>query len=116
MGVVLKRAIAGLRAWLVQRVTAVYMLVFIVFLLAHFLFNPPGSYLAWHAWILGPAVSIAALVFFAALLVHVWVGIRDVILDYAQPIAVRVLVLALLGLSLIGLGAWVIRVFWFGHE
>jgi succinate dehydrogenase hydrophobic anchor subunit len=33
----LRRAVTGLRAWLVQRVTAVYMLLFIVFLLVHFL-------------------------------------------------------------------------------
>ncbi|MGZ5198768.1 MAG: succinate dehydrogenase, hydrophobic membrane anchor protein [Telluria sp.] len=111
----MKRALAGLRAWLVQRVTAVYMLVFMLFLLAHFVLDPPSSYLAWRAWILGPAVSSAALVFFAALLVHAWVGIRDVILDYVQPIALRVSVLALLGLGLIGLGAWVLRVFWSGH-
>jgi succinate dehydrogenase hydrophobic anchor subunit len=33
----LRRAVTGLRAWLVQRITAVYMLLFIVFLLVHFL-------------------------------------------------------------------------------
>ena len=111
----MKRAVTGLRAWLVQRVTAIYMLFFILFLLAHFFLNPPKSYLAWHAWMRSPAVSIAAFVFFTALLMHTWVGIRDVILDYVQPMAIRVLVLALLGLGLIGLGAWFIRVLWFGH-
>jgi len=111
----LKRAVTGLRAWLVQRVTAVYILLFILFLLAHFLLDPPKSYLAWHAWMRSPAVSIAAFVFCIALLMHIWVGIRDVILDYVQPIAIRVLVLALLGLGLTGLGAWFIRVLWFGR-
>jgi succinate dehydrogenase / fumarate reductase membrane anchor subunit len=109
----LKRAITGLRAWLVQRVTAVYMLLFIVFLLAHFLLDPPQSYLAWQAWMLSPAVSIAAFVFCVALLAHMWVGVRDVILDYVKPL--RVVALALLGLGLIGLGAWVIRILWFPH-
>jgi succinate dehydrogenase / fumarate reductase membrane anchor subunit len=111
----LKRAVTGLRAWLVQRVTAVYMLFFIVFLLAHFLLDPPKSHLAWRGWILSPGVSIAAFVFYAALLAHAWVGVRDVTLDYVKPLAVRVLVLALLVFCLIGLGAWVTRILWIGH-
>jgi succinate dehydrogenase / fumarate reductase membrane anchor subunit len=111
----LRRAVAGLGAWLVQRVTAVYMLLFIVFLLSHLLFERPTSYLAWHAWIVSPVVSITAFVFCAALLAHMWVGLRDVILDYLKPLAVRMGALALLGLGLIGLGAWVIRILWRAH-
>ena len=91
------------------------MLLFILFLLMHFLFDHPHSYLAWRDWMLSPAVSIAAMVFFAALIAHAWVGLRDVILDYVHPIAVRVFVLALLGLGLTGMGAWVIQILWMGH-
>lgn len=111
----MRKAVTGLSAWLVQRVSAVYMLFFIVFLLTHFLVNPPHSYLEWHDWILNPGVSIAASAFVAVLLAHAWVGVRDVILDYVHPIAVRVFVLALLALSLTGIGAWSIRVLWLGH-
>lgn len=108
----MRRAITGLRAWLVQRVTAVYMLLFIVFLLVHFLVDPPASYRAWRDWVLDPAVSISASVFFAALLAHAWVGVRDVILDYVHPVAIRVFALAVLALSLIAAGLSVIRVLW----
>lgn len=111
----MRRAVSGLRAWLVQRVSAVYMLLFLVFVLAHFLLDLPRSYLAWHTWIANPVVSIAAFIFFAALLAHMWVGLRDVILDYVKPLAVRVGALALLALGLIGLGAWVIRILWRAH-
>ena len=111
----MKRAIAGLHTWLLQRVTAVYMQCFIVFLLAHFLLDPPQSYLAWHAWMRGPVVSIATFVFCVALLTHMWVGVRDVILDYVKPLAIRVAALTLFGLGLIGLGAWVIHILLFAH-
>lgn len=82
------------------------MLLFLVLLHIHFLFDRPSSYLAWHAWIVSPVISIAAFVFCAALLAHMWVGLRDVILDYVKPLAVRVGALALLALGLIGLGAY----------
>jgi succinate dehydrogenase hydrophobic membrane anchor protein len=70
-----RRAITGLRAWLVQRASAVYMLFFLIFMLGHFLFAPFSSYLSWRNWVLSPAVSVAFSIFFAALLSHVWVGI-----------------------------------------
>lgn len=108
----MRRAVTGLRAWLVQRVTAVYMLLFIVFMLVHFIIDPPASYGVWRGWILDPAVSISTSVFFAALLAHTWVGVRDVILDYVHPVAIRVFALAVLALGLIGAGFWVIRILW----
>jgi len=64
------RAVTGSRAWLVQRISAVYMLFFILYLLAHLIADPPASYLAWRGWILSPVVSLVAFVFFSALLTH----------------------------------------------
>jgi succinate dehydrogenase / fumarate reductase membrane anchor subunit len=111
----LRKVVSGLRAWLVQRVAAVYMLVVIVFFIGHFILDPPQSYLAWRDWMMSPGISIAASVFFAALLAHAWVGVRDVITDYVHPIAIRVLVLASLVLALTAAGAWVIRILWLGR-
>lgn len=112
----MRSSVAGLRAWLVQRVSAVYMLLFIVYLLLHFLDDGPISYLAWHDWILSRDVGVAASVFLLALLAHAWVGVRDVVMDYVHPVAVRVPVLAVLGLGLTGIGAWAIRILWLGQN
>lgn len=111
----MRKAVGGLNAWLVQRLTAVFMLFFIVFLLVHFLMDRPISYPAWRDWVLSPAVSIASAVFFAALIAHAWVGLRDVVMDYVQPVARRVVVLALLGFGLVGIGMWVIRILVLRH-
>ena len=91
------------------------MLFFIIFLLTHFVVDPPRSYLAWHDWMLSPGINVIASVFAAALLAHAWVGVRDVVMDYVQPIAIRVLVLSSLALYLMGLGAWVTRILWLRH-
>ena len=111
----MRKNFTGLRAWLVQRITAVYMLLFIVFLLAHFLVDPPHSYPAWHGWMMSSSVSIATVVFSAALLAHAWVSVRDVVLDYVHPIAFRVGLLVLLGFGLSALGVWVMRILWMQH-
>ena len=47
---------------------------------------------------------------------HTWVGMRDVILDYVKPLAIRIFALTLLGLFLTGLGTWVIRILWTAHN
>ncbi len=110
------RTVTGLRAWLVQRISAIYMLLFIFFFLCHFLFDPPHSYLAWHGWIMSPGVSIATIIFFVALLLHTWVGIRDVLMDYVHSLALRVFALALLGIGLVAIAAWVMRILLMGHR
>ena len=100
----------GLPAWLVQRASAVYMLFFIVYLLAHFRFDPPDSFRAWQGWVASPGVSLAIGAFFVALLAHAWVGIRDVILDYVRPAAARPVALAVLAMALIALAASLARI------
>ena len=106
----MKKALSGLRPWLVQRFTAVYMLAFIVFALGYFTVDAPHSYVAWYAWITGPWVLMTTALFFVALLLHAWVGLRDVVLDYVKPLGLRVSVLAALALALIGLALWMLQI------
>jgi succinate dehydrogenase / fumarate reductase membrane anchor subunit len=42
----------------------------------------------------------------AAVLGHAWVGLRDVVLDYVRPLALRFAVLALAATGLALLGLW----------
>lgn len=102
----MSRRAYGLRTWLLQRVTAVYVAAFTLFLAAHFLFDPPASYLAWREWMARPAIGVAWAVFVVAVLVHVWVGVRDVFMDYVHPAGLRLAALSLLGLALLALGFW----------
>lgn len=103
--------LSGLPAWLVQRLSALYMLLFTAALLLWWWWSPPLDYAGWRALAARPAVSVAAAMFFLALLLHAWVGVRDVILDYAgQHPALRLVLLAVLGGWLIVLGVWCVRI------
>lgn len=101
---------SGLRAWLIQRASAVYMLGFIVWALARWGLEPPRSYEAWHAWVSGAGTAMATAVFSVALLAHAWVGLRDVLLDYVASLALRVALLALLAAALLAIAAWVLAI------
>jgi succinate dehydrogenase / fumarate reductase membrane anchor subunit len=103
--------LSGLTAWLVQRLSAVYMGLFVMVLAVMLLTGPPIDYLRWHGLFAHSAFAIATTMFFLALLLHAWVGMRDVILDYAgQSPSLRLLFLSLLGGWLIALGIWGIRI------
>jgi succinate dehydrogenase / fumarate reductase membrane anchor subunit len=107
-----RRPLSGLPAWLVQRLSAVFMLGIIVFMLAHFLVDPPHSYEVWRRWMASTGVSVAAVLFVGAFLTHAWVGLRDVTLDYVAPLAARIATLSLIALSLLAVAAWTVRILW----
>jgi succinate dehydrogenase / fumarate reductase membrane anchor subunit len=106
----MRRAVSAFRAWLLQRLSAVVMLAYLLFVLAHFWLDPPNSYQQWTQWLHQPAIAIVTGVFFAALLLHAWVGLRDVLMDYVHPLAIRLGLLTLLGLALLALGLWAMRI------
>ncbi len=104
------RRASGLRAWILQRITAVYLTVYTLFLIGLFLFDPPSSHAAWQSWMDSPFTTAPLLLYCLAILLHAWVGIRDVIVDYVKPFIVRVVMLSLFGLGLIGSGLWLMKV------
>ena len=79
---------AGLRTWLLQRLSATYIALFIV-VFAVAWGGESLTYVAWRAWVSHPVTNIALILFIFALLLHAWVGIRDVIMDYITSVAMR---------------------------
>ena len=106
----MSRPAHGLRDWLLQRLTAIYLACFLIYLLVHFLIQPQHTFQEWHDWITRPAMIIAAAMFILAVLVHGWVGMRDVVLDYVHGISLRISVLSLIALSLVACGIWAMRI------
>lgn len=106
----MSRQAHGLRAWLLQRMTAVYLLLYVVYLFVYFLGTSISDFNAWHAWLSDPLVNLATGLFVLSLLLHAWVGVRDVIMDYVTHTGLRVSLFAGVGLMLVGSGLWSLRV------
>ncbi len=105
----MSRRAQGLRAWLWQRGSAVYLLLYTLVVGVLLSWRPPASHEAWRAWMAQPAMTLATAIFVWALLVHAWVGGRDVLIDYARPLALRLTLLAILGLMLGASGLWALK-------
>ena len=106
----MSRQASGLRAWLFQRVTAVYLLLYFPYLILTLASHPPADHAALVEWLSHPGVAIAMMLFVASLLLHAWVGVRDAVIDYVHPVAGRVTVLTVLALGLIACGLWALKV------
>ena len=106
----MSRRASGLRAWAVQRLSAVYLALFAVALAGKLLLAPPADAAAWRAWVAQPAVNAAFGLALAALLLHAWVGVRDVALDYVHPPALRLALLALVLGALAACAWWGLRI------
>ena len=102
----MSRKASGLKAWALQRLTAIYIGLFSLYLLLVLLFAAPDGYIEWKALLGGSLVSVAMLLYVLSVLMHAWIGVRDVLIDYIHPIAIRAALLGVVGLSLVAMGLW----------
>ncbi|MFW9617098.1 succinate dehydrogenase, hydrophobic membrane anchor protein [Aquabacterium sp.] len=102
----------GLRDWLAQRATAIIMAIFTIVLLAQVVFGEPLSYYKWAGIFSSQWMKSLTLVVIVALLVHVWVGVRDIFMDYVKPVSVRLTLHVLTLVWLVGCTGWAIQVLW----
>lgn len=102
----------GAGAWLLQRLTAVVIAAYTVGLAACLLWQPPGSHAEWRAVFDGAFARVATMVFFAAMLYHAWVGMRDILMDYVKPMGLRLALQSAVGLALASYLVWAAAILW----
>jgi succinate dehydrogenase / fumarate reductase membrane anchor subunit len=97
---------AGLMEWLLQRVSSLYMAGFVVIIVVYFSIVPIHDYVAWQAWFASGPMRLAWALFFLSLLVHAWIGLRSIYMDYLHPLWLRFSVSLLTAFGLLALGLW----------
>jgi succinate dehydrogenase / fumarate reductase membrane anchor subunit len=102
----------GFRDWLAQRVTAVIMALYTLILLVSFLTGNNFSYEGWAGMFSRQWFKIATFVTFLALFYHVWVGMRDIWMDYVKSVGVRLLLQSATIVWLIGCAGYAAQILW----
>ena len=106
----------GIGDFIVQRASAVVMAVYTV-ILAIGLLVEPLTYEGWksiftfHVYTL-PVGQLLATLAFLSLAWHAWIGVRDVWMDYVQPVAIRLVLQIFTIVWLVGCAGWAIQVLW----
>ena len=101
---------AGMMPWLWQRVTSIYMAGFVVYVIVHLNLSPIHDHAAWTAWFAIGYVRLAWAMFILSLLVHAWIGMRSIYLDYFHPLWLRFGVSLFTALGLLALGLWAAQI------
>ncbi|MFM9921719.1 succinate dehydrogenase, hydrophobic membrane anchor protein [Variovorax sp. H27-G14] len=103
----------GLRDWLSQRITGGLMALFTIILLAQLIFSRgPIGYDLWAGIFAAQWMKVLTFSVIIALLYHVWVGMRDVWMDYVQPVGIRLVLQIFTIVWLVGCAGWAIQVLW----
>jgi len=102
----------GLRDWLMQRITAVFMAAYLVWLSGYLLMQPYLDYDVWTAMFSSQVVRTITMLFLLSLLYHAWVGIRDIVMDYIRPAWLRLAIHVLVIMALLLYAIWSVEIFW----
>ena len=102
----------GLRDWLSQRVTAALMALFTVAVIVQVLLPGEMGYDKWAGMFSRQWMKVLTFVVIVSLLIHVWVGMRDIWMDYVKPVAVRLVLQVFTIVWLMGCAGWAVQVLW----
>lgn len=102
----------GLRDWLAQRITAVIMAVYTVIAAVTLLSGRPINYGIWRELFAQGWMRVATLLFAVSLAWHMWVGVRDILMDYVKPAGLRLALQVMTVVTICAYLGWTIQILW----
>ena len=102
----------GLGDWLLQRLTAVVMAGYTLFIFACLAVGRPSSYLDLKSMLADGFIRVFTMLFFVALLYHAWVGMRDILMDYIKPAGLRLALEVAVAVTLLVYLIWSASILW----
>ena len=102
----------GLRDWMLQRITAVLMIVYVAVFFAQVLGSPTLDYATWRAIFAPQWMKFATLLFLFGVFLHAWIGVRDIVMDYIKHAGLRLALYSVFVAALFVYAAWSVRILW----
>lgn len=102
----------GMRLWLAQRLSAVVMAAYLLLLALIVMFEQPQGYADWYALMTPWWWRLLTLVFFVSLIMHAWLGVRDVFKDYIFNLRLRAVLQVLVDVLLVIYLCWAGMILW----
>ncbi len=92
---------SGVHDFILLRISAAVLAVFVLFLFGYFLFTPHVSYEAWRGLFSAVPMKVFTGLALVAVLYHGWIGIWQVLTDYIKCVKLRGVLLAAVVLLLL---------------
>lgn len=102
----------GLRGWMGQRISAVYLAIYTIGMLIALLTLPELGYGTWAGLFSGAAAKVFTVLAVFAVIYHAWIGVRDIYMDYIGATGVRLALQMLTLFALLGYACWAVIILW----
>lgn len=110
---------SGMTDWLVQRVSAVILAVYTVYLFGWIACQPSVDYATWHAFMTNTPMQIFTFLALLSFVGHAWIGMWTVTTDYMtvrqmgdKANVLRLLAQMAMAIALIVVVVWGIQIIW----
>lgn len=102
----------GLRDWLAQRITAVVMALATIVIVSGIWSASPLTYVTWKGLFAKWWMWLSASLFLLSVMLHAWVGVRDILMDYVKPTGIRLTLEVASILALAYYTVWAMQILW----
>ena len=102
----------GLGNFIAQRVTAVVMVLYSLIMLVVLMGGRPLSYGVWKDLFTQGWMRVATLLFAVSLAWHAWIGIKEILIDYARPDSLRFSLYVIFILIIAAYLGWTVQILW----
>jgi succinate dehydrogenase / fumarate reductase membrane anchor subunit len=101
---------SGYRDWKLQRISALVMMIYVIYLFAFFVCHPHLSYDCWVGLFASPWMQVSTLVVMLLLVIHAWIGMWTIGTDYIKSLVIRACYQALVFIALLAYFFWVVQI------
>ncbi len=102
----------GTGTWLLQRASAVVMAVLLPLIVGYLLSQGAGDYAAWRALFAPLPMKLAVLLCVAAMLLHAWLGLKEILIDYVHVTAIRLALYLAIAAAYLACLMWAADILW----
>ena len=110
---------SGLYDWLIQRVGAVILTAYTIFLVVYIAMNPDLDFARWSALYNQLWMRIFSLLALISFITHAWIGLWSVLTDYltnrllgAKATVLRLIAQTVLGVAAVTYLVWGVEILW----
>lgn len=103
---------SGLSDWLIQRVSAIILALYTLFIVAYLLLNPGLDYATWSGLFAQTWMRIFSLLAFVSIAAHAWIGLWTVTTDYLKATGIRLIIQTFIILAIFVFLVWGIQILW----
>ena len=103
---------SGLRDWLIQRLSAVMIGAYVIFLVGFIVLHPHLSFTTWSHLFKHILMRVITLIILIAIMLHAYIGMWTISTDYLKNTGVRLLFQMVVFVALLAFLIWGMMILW----